>query len=110
MWFAGDVRTTGDSPAFDWREPIFKEVGDTRALVMLASEIDQFESGVFLAVPFELSSGIEGVVAETESPRGAIWKESKVEIRTFDTSYFELYTSDRNIRDTVLNQLGGSTE
>jgi len=74
-----------------------KKIGDTLSLVNLCENIDQFLSGVFIAIKKSdqnLKYSDLYVDTEDEQFRSLNLDEVLIEIRAFDTSYFELYSED----------------
>ena len=100
-WYAADVQNIG-KPFLPTRDPTPVAIGDSAALIRRAILVDQFESGVFVAV----SPRVEG-------PRfrsGGLWTEDEedadlgdalVEVRAFDTTYVSAASAD----DAIVLQL-----
>lgn len=58
----------------------------------VCAQVDQFLSGIFLAVPSGVSQPKLHLDAKTEDEPSADLGDALLEIRAFDTSYFEIYT------------------
>lgn len=58
----------------------------------VCARVDQFLSGIFLAVPSSLSHPRLNLDAVTEDEPSLGLGDALLEIRAFDTSYFEVYT------------------
>lgn len=76
------------------------EIGSDEALIKLSSQINQFLSGVFLAInknTINLKIEQLKVGTEDEQFRSLPLEGILIEIRAFDTSLFEIYTEDKKI-------------
>ena len=80
-----------------------KELGDDQALADLCKNIDQFLSGVFIATEKKPNAEYPDLYLDTEDKQfrpleldGAL-----LEIRTFDTSYFEIYSEDKKLMNEL---------
>ena len=74
-----------------------RKIGDSHSLINICENIDQFLSGVFIAVKeknqnFKCQDLYIGT--EDEQFRSLNFDGILIEIRAFDTSYFELYSDD----------------
>lgn len=82
----------------------------TKKLIFSVKEVVQFERGVFCLLESSEKIEFEDGVPETEMPEGMQLKKSLLEIRTFDYSYFEIYSPKREyldkIRMNLLNSKG----
>lgn len=108
LWFAGDVNTTAGYPFFAPQGgTVCVEVGQTQAVIAAVRMYVQFTDGVFLAVPRERRSLIENVIVRTEAPTYMQLAGALVEIRTFDTSYFEVYSASTEIIGSLQRRFGG---
>lgn len=66
----------------------------TENLNTSVNEVIQFEEGAFCLVSKSGEIEFENGLLETEAPEGLQIKSTFVEIRTFDYSYFEIYSND----------------
>lgn len=89
IWFAADIDTF-----------ILKKIGDDEAMIKMCSEVDQFLSGDFCAIENQYAeqnlSSLE-VATEDEQFRPIDINGVLIEIRAVDTSYFEIYSEDRDL-------------
>ena len=100
-WYVADVRTTGCKLPFESTSfPLY--IGDTDALINMTLCVEQFESGVFAAVPHS--------VAHPCFRNGGLWTEDDdladlgdavVEIRAFDTTYVSVASGDAELLDVI---------
>ncbi|WP_305026103.1 hypothetical protein [Paenibacillus lacisoli] len=73
----------------------YSEILSTDELIKKAKEIVQFHSGVFIGIRKGKEIGWEtNTLPETEESEGLQYPEAEIEIRPFDTSYFEIYGMD----------------
>lgn len=107
-WFCADVRTNGPSPFPAGTAPA--EVGDTTTLEMLARSVDQFDSGVFFAVPPSVTSPKFRKDPVTDDEPGADLGSAVLEVRAFDWSYLELAGVDTSLVRDVARAFGRSAE
>lgn len=63
-----------------------------KILDSICAQVDQFLSGVFLAVPSSVSQPKLHLDTKTEDEPSLDLGDALLEIRAFDTSYFEIYT------------------
>ena len=107
-WYAADVNACSTIPKKMSIDSFsLKKIGDDSMLVQICAEIDQFLSGVFFAISDHyFDQNVEYIEVETEDKQfrpvplnGVI-----IEIRTFDTSFFELYAESENILKKIENK------
>lgn len=105
VWFGADVDAISPMPkklgvaSFQLRK-----IGDSHSLINLCENIDQFLSGVFIAVKeknqnfkrSELRVGTEDEQFRSLNLDGIL-----IEIRAFDTSYFEVYSDNRILMEKL---------
>ncbi len=79
-----------------------KKVGNIFDLLSILSITDQFLSGVFIAVKegAQISNTIELGTEDTKF-RPIEMEGVVIEIRAFDTSYFEVYTEDLSLMQKI---------
>jgi hypothetical protein len=93
-WYVADVQLTG-SYAKDWESRIPMRIADTAQMLARVAQIDQFESGVFLAVPSEVVTPMfRGRELWTDDEDFAELGDAVIEIRAFDTSYISVSSAD----------------
>ena len=101
IWYASDISAFSTAiNQINFDSPFLKKVGYDSSLIKICSQINQFLSGVFLAINtiFIYNEEIEKtrVMTEDEQFRSLAINEVLIEIRTFDTSFFELYTENES--------------
>jgi hypothetical protein len=106
-WYAGDVNTNSGYPAFANYGRSCARVGTTQILIDNVQLYEQFLDGVFVAVPVNCGGRVDGVDVYTEAPERMQIPGATIEIRTFDTSYFEVYTTSAEIVATLRDRFGG---
>lgn len=102
-WYAADIDSNTYTNFFQaFNSFKLKKIGDISLFKKEIEEVDQFLSGVFLAFLKELPD-FESIEVETEDPefRSLEIENIVIEIRAFDTSYFELYTDDVEIANII---------
>lgn len=108
VWFGADVDAISPMPKKLGIDSFqLRKIGDSHSLVNLCENIDQFLSGVFIAVKeknqnFKCSELRVGT--EDEQFRSLNLDGILIEIRAFDTSYFEIY-SDNSILMEKLSKI-----
>ncbi|MBL8918550.1 MAG: hypothetical protein JNJ54_06785 [Myxococcaceae bacterium] len=104
-WFVADAQTLGSFPV-PRREPTPMLIGDARALIQAAQEVDQFESGVFAGVPPAIARpAFRAGGLFTEDDEAADLGDAVVEVRAFDTSYWTIATAAPNLAKITREQL-----
>lgn len=98
IWFGADVDAISPMPKkLGINSFQLRKIGDRHSLINLCENIDQFLSGVFIAVKeknqnfkcLELRVGTEDEQFRSLNLDGIL-----IEIRAFDTSYFEVYSDN----------------
>lgn len=101
-WFAFDVFGSSNQPSDVLFPRPYSEILSTDELIKKAKEIVQFHSGVFIGIRKGKEIGWEtNTLPETEESEGLQHPEAEIEIRTFDTSYFEIYGMDIAIGNKI---------
>ena len=93
VWHISDVKTNNSVESLASSE-LEKQRLSTESLNELCSKVDQFLSGIFLAVPAKIDKPQLNTGFLTEDEPTSDLGDAILEIRAFDTSYFELYTAD----------------
>lgn len=110
IWYAADVDAFSIIPSkFGINSYFLKNIGNDLSLVKICSQIDQFLSGVFLAIGVQNTTvRIENLQVGTEDGqyRSLNIQGVLVEIRAFDTSFFEIYSDDENIIKQLAERFG----
>ncbi len=108
VWFAADVNAISPIPKKLGLDSFqLRKIGGSNSLINLCENIDQFLSGVFIVVKeknqnFKCSELCVGT--EDEQFRSLNLDGVLIEIRAFDTSYFEVY-SDNLILMEMLSKI-----
>jgi hypothetical protein len=105
-WYACDVNTNTGYPRFVGANNC-AEIGDTETMITTVQECDQFIGGVFVAIHAQYWYSIDSRSIHTEGPETMYSENSVVEIRAFDTSYFEVYTKSDEVFSVAHNRFGG---
>ncbi len=98
VWFCADVDAISPIPEKLGIDSFqLRKIGDSHSLINLCENIDQFLSGVFIAIKeknhnFKWTDLYIGT--EDEQFRSLNLDGVLIEIRAFDTAYFELYSDD----------------
>lgn len=98
VWFCADVDAFSPIPKnLGYDTFRIKKIGTSASLIKLCNNIHQFLSGVFIAVRKRnenLANRDLSIDTEDEQFRPLELEGILIEIRAFDTSYFELYSED----------------
>ena len=106
-WYGADILPTGIvAPHLSEGMPTL--IGNTEQLVSICSKVDQFSSGVFLAIDSSILQPrfrAGGVNTEDDEDAGTQLGDCLVEVRAFDFSYIAVLSKDSrlllDIRDCV---------
>jgi hypothetical protein len=94
QWYVADVQLTG-AYARDWESRVPLRIDDTARMLARVAQVDQFESGVFLAVPSEIATPVfRDKELWTDDEEFADLCDAVLEIRAFDASYISLSSAD----------------
>jgi hypothetical protein len=113
-WYAADVDAFSDLPSErgvnTWK---LGKIGNDECLIEFCKEIHQFIWGVFIAVDSEWAgqdtSQLE-IATESDLFRPIDLDGVLVEIRTFDTSYFQIYSEDEHLMNRLARKFGAEIE
>lgn len=112
MWYGADVDATGKGAMqTNVNDTQINLIGSDLDFIQYCAGIDQFIWGVFLCIDNSFSSqNIEGIELETEdlSFRSIACNGILLEIRTFDTSYFKIYSESKEIIDEISKKFNSS--
>lgn len=98
-WYVADVDAYSPVPTNRGINTYeLQKLGGTDELITLCTEIEQFLRGVFIAANSELRSTV-AAGTEDERFRDLDMEDVAVEIRSFDTTYFEVYTESKELFD-----------
>lgn len=105
IWYAANVDAFSEVPInLNLNSFFLEKIGDDYSFIQICQKIDQFLWGVFLAIDINYSNpNINDIEVSTEDEefRSIELGGVLIEIRAFDTSFFELYTED----ERIINQL-----
>ena len=112
LWYGADVDAMGKGAMqTNINDAQLNLIGTDLDFIQYCAGIDQFIWGVFLCIDKSFSSqNIEGVELETEDPpfRSIDCNGILLEIRTFDTSYFEIYSESEEIINVISKKFNSS--
>jgi hypothetical protein len=101
IWYGADVDAFGKSRIkYNLNDTQLNIIGTDLQFIEYCYEIDQFIWGVFLCINKNfLPQNIQGVELSTEdeSFRPIACDGVLIEIRAFDTTFFEIYSEDKNL-------------
>ncbi|CAJ1316688.1 hypothetical protein [Paenibacillus nuruki] len=95
VWFTFDVLASSNQVVKELFPDEYSKFLNTEELIQKANEIIQFYSGVFIGI--KKGKHVEwnfDRLPDTEEDEGLQHPEAEIEIRPFDTSYFEVYGMD----------------
>jgi hypothetical protein len=101
IWYGADIEISGKLPfklGLDGWIP--KKIGDISNLIKLSQNVDQFLSGVFFALPKDIGKLWNREFSTEDEPFRDI-EDAILEIRAFDTTYFEIYSSNLEIIESL---------
>lgn len=104
-WYGANVKVLGElSKECELNSFNLKKIGNDKRLIKLCDCVEQFLEGVFFAIDDKYSdqtiSNIE-VDTEDEEYRSLDINGVLIEIRTFDTSFFELYSENEKFLEKL---------
>lgn len=103
-WYGTDVEINGSNAyRLELQGYIPKKIGSIDELISLSKSVDQFLSGIFIALPKDIGPRWN-IELSTEDPRFRDIEDAIIEIRAFDTSCFEIYSSDLAIIKKLSNK------
>jgi hypothetical protein len=98
IWFGADVHCDTPEKWQPWSSNALpKAIGTIEDLANLASSVSQFESGIFLAVPENLTAPSWNRRFFTDESQFPVLGPAVIEVRAFDCSYFEIYVRDASL-------------
>lgn len=98
IWYISDVDyfNREKKNLFDTSKSLYKMTSSE--LIDKVKQVDQFLSGVFIAISIDTKiDWINQINPVTETDEVMQINKSELEIRAFDTSYFEIYGVNKNI-------------
>jgi hypothetical protein len=103
-WYAADVDVFGTTPLPPGDVPM--AIGTSQQLLDAMKDVNQFLRGVFLAVKPKESPPRFRPSIDTEDPVDVELGDAEVELRTLDTTYFEILTTHKGIADRIVDRFG----
>jgi hypothetical protein len=112
IWYGADVDAVGENATNpDLQGFQLKPIGTDLQFTQYCSRINQFIWGVFVCIDSNSSfQDIQSVELKTEDEqfRSIALNGIFVEIRAFDTSYFEIYSEDEKILERISAQFNSA--
>jgi hypothetical protein len=111
VWFAADVSANNALPQVlspQSAEPF--RVGSLSKLKEACAQVDQYFSGIFLAIQSVSEEIVWSDSLSTEDARFRDIHEAILEIRAFDTSYYEVYSVKRSLLEPLATRFGVRVE
>jgi hypothetical protein len=105
-WYGADIEIYGVSNLSKGDLP--RLIGNTNRFLKEIQTIDQFLRGVFLGVGGSNANPRFRENMDTEDPVDVDLGDAVVEIRAFDTTFFEIITRDKNLAATLVDNFGVS--
>jgi len=99
VWYVANVDFFGKKMQLSTRTPV--RIGNPEQFIEFVQSIDQFLYGVFLAVEINISNPRFREDINTEDSISVDLGDATLEIRAFDTSYFEILTREKQIADML---------
>ncbi|WII38262.1 hypothetical protein [Paenibacillus thiaminolyticus] len=99
-WYAFDVDVNTPHSEQFFTSP-FCRIDSIELLINKSKMVDQFLSGVFIAIKGEVAEWNLEHLPTTEEEEGLQHEQAVVEIRAFDTSYFEVYGLESEIKEKL---------
>ena len=100
-WYGADIDAVGPAiRKYDLSSENIKIIGSDSSLIKICSEVDQFLSGVFIAIQHDYSNNATldaEITTEDDSFRALNIEGVLIEIRAFDTSFFEIFSENEMI-------------
>ena len=108
VWYGADFDCCGNlQKVTEYTTGNFKKIGHSQPLKIIAKIVDQFLSGIILAIG-ENGTISQDVTVDTEDEefRELDIQQVILEIRAFDTSYFEIYSTDLDLTKMIADKYG----
>ncbi|MEX0961297.1 MAG: hypothetical protein WDZ28_00360 [Simkaniaceae bacterium] len=106
IWLCADIDAISSIPQKLGIESFqLKKIGDDSSLINLCENIDQFLSGIFVAIIKKNQANLNDLDlctrTEDEPFRSLDLDDVLIEIRAFDTSYFEIYSENKPLMEKL---------
>jgi hypothetical protein len=105
-WYCDDVEANKkDSDELIININKVNRIGSTKDFIKFSYEVSQFYSGVFVYVDknYKLSKLND---MDTEENQFENFNNEILQIRAFDTSYFEIYSNDKELLMRIMDEFG----
>ena len=110
VWYIADLDADRTPPdILKYKECTPKRVGQTGDLILLSQKVHQFLSGVFLALPND-QGDLLNCEYGTEERAFRDMGDAVLEIRAFDTSYYEFYSNNFDLIHKISRNFYGIIE
>jgi hypothetical protein len=112
-WYSADVDAIGQAVRkYNLQSGIIKKIGTASSLKKICAEIDQFLSGIFFAVQNDQQYESIDVEVDTEDkPFRTLNIEGVfLEIRAFDTSFFDFFSENEKILKELSEKFKGNAK
>lgn len=112
-WYSADVDAIGQTVRkYNLQSGIIKKIGTASSLKKICAEIDQFLSGVFFAVRNDQQHESIDVEVDTEDKpfRTLNIEGVLLEIRAFDTSFFDFFSENEQILKELLEKFKSNSK
>jgi hypothetical protein len=111
VWYGADIEVIPFNSNWGlYRDRLPKLIGKLDQLINYSQNVEQFYSGVFLCVCADKDIYEWGGEFDTEDESYRGIGAAAVEIRAFDTTYFEIYSSDLSLITEVSNHFSCDIE
>lgn len=113
VWYTADIDANGLAvKKYNLQSERIKKIGAGASLIQICGEIDQFFSGIFLAVKNDQEYEARDIELDTEERgfRTLNLDGVLLEIRAFDTSFFCIFSENANILHQLSEQFKSSLE
>lgn len=100
IWYSADIDAMGEViEKYDLQSRIIKKIGTAASFKKICAQIDQFRSGVFFAIQNDQQDKSIEVEVDTEDEpfRPLNMNGVLLEIRAFDTSFFDFFSENEKI-------------
>jgi hypothetical protein len=113
-WYGADVQAVGkNATKYSLRNIQLNRIGSDAEFIKYCTGIEQFTWGVFLCIDnqfFGQKFGEVEVATEDEPFRSINCEGILIEIRTFDTTFFEIYSENLELITKIANFYGVTIE
>ena len=97
-WYMFDINTENNDSRFNATS---NATISTKDFIQMVASVSQFLSGVFVAVPLSVEKPVFREPIKTDDAVDVPISPGILEVRAFDTSYFEVLTDDPTISSSI---------